>query len=64
MKRSFGYKLLLVGCLMLLGPYVLTEFLGINPVPIQILISTSYAFGLMIMAIAAYMIYYRGKTKR
>lgn len=64
MKRSFGFKLLFIGCLLIVGPYFLTEFLGVNLNPIRFLINLSYTFGLASITLAAYMIYYKGKRKR
>jgi hypothetical protein len=63
MKQSLGYKLLLIGCLLVIGPFALSELLGVNLDPVQTLINLSYTFGLASIAIAAYMIYYRGKRK-
>jgi hypothetical protein len=63
MKQSLGYKLLLIGCLLVFGPFALSELLGINLNPVQTLINLSYTFGLASITLAAYIIYYKGKRK-
>jgi len=64
MKRSQGYKLLLIGTILVLTPFTFTELLGINLDPVQTLINLSYTFGLLAIATAACIIYYKGKAKR
>jgi hypothetical protein len=63
LKSNLGYKLLLIGCLLVFAPFALAELLGIDLYPVQTLINLSYTFGLASIAIAAYTIYYRGKRK-
>jgi hypothetical protein len=63
MKSNLGYKLLLVGCLLVFAPFALAELLGIDLYPVQTLINLSYTFGLAPITLAAYIIYYKGKRK-
>jgi hypothetical protein len=63
MRQSFGYKLFFLGTILVIGPFALAELLVIDLYPVQTLINLSCTFGLASIAIAAYMIYYRGKRK-
>ena len=64
MKQSFGYKLLLVGAVFLLGPIVLTEVLGVSLYALETWVSASELFGLLLAVTGATVIYYRGKRRR
>jgi hypothetical protein len=64
MTRSLRFKMLFFGTVLVLVPFALSEFLGIDLNPVQTLINLSYTFGLASIALALYMIYIRGKPKR
>ena len=63
MKNGFGYKLLLLGCLLIAGPILLTEVLGFQLYAFETLISASQCFGLLLCATAITVLYYRGKRR-